>query len=189
MTFSLSQESLAAASKSTADSLLSIFDTGLSSVEKLSSLNFLAARSTLAEQVENANTLFDARDPNQLLAIQGSLIQPAVEKLVAYSRNFLAISVETQDAFVKLAESRHAELNQGITTGLERIVKASGNSELAVSAFKSALSAANSAFDQASKTARQVADIAEASVNAATSATVQAIASSDVTPASRKKAA
>lgn len=189
MTFSLSQESLAAASKSTADSLLSIFDAGLSSFEKLSSLNFSATRSALAEQFENSKTLFEVRDPNQLLALQGSLIQPGVEKLATYSRNVHAISVETQDAFVKLAESRQAELNQGITTALERLAKSSGNSELAVTAFKSALSAANSAFDNANKTARHVADIAEASVNAATSATARAIGSSDITQASRKKAA
>lgn len=189
MTFALSQESLTAASKSTADSLLSIFDTGLSSFEKLSALNFSAARSVLAEQRENAKTLFDARDPNQLLAIQGSQVRTGVEKLAAYSRNFHAISVETQDALVKLAESRQAELNQGITTALERIAKSSGNSEVAVTAFKSALSAANSAFDNANKTARHVADIAEASVNAATSATARAIASAELTSASRKKAA
>ena len=62
---------------------------------------------------------------------------------------------------------------------------APAGSDVAVAAVKSAIAAATSAFDNMNKAAKQVSEIAEANVAAATNATVKAVGSS---AGSKKKA-
>ena len=88
-----------------------------------------------------------------------------------------------EDAY---GEGQHAELNDTVSSLLDGYAKSSDNSGAAVAAVKSAISAANSAFANANKAARQVAGITGAGV----SATVQAIGAANQSQAvSRKKVA
>lgn len=186
MSISTSTEHIVAAQKSAFDSLLSFANTSLDNIGKLNSLVFTAARSSLADHSENAASLLAAHDLPQLLARQGTLSQPQIEKTVAYWRSLYDLSAETQEALVKLLESQHAELNRNISSILDWYAKSSGNGEVSVAAIKSAISAANSAFESANKAARKVANITGAGV----SATVQAVGAANQSQATpRKKAA
>lgn len=173
--------------KAAYDHLLSLINVSLAGAEKLAALNISAARSALTEQVDHAKNLLGAKDLQSAFALHSAASQPQVEKAIAYSRSIYEISAETQEELVKLFEQGHAELNKSIGSALDWYAKSSANSDVAVAAVKSALSAANSAFENVNKAARQVADITEAGVSAATNATVRAVGS--VSPPSRKKAA
>lgn len=172
--------------KAAYDHLLSLINVSLAGAEKLAALNISAARSALTEQVDHAKNLLGAKDLQTAFALHSAASQPQVEKAIAYSRSVYQISAETQEELVKLFEQGHAELNKSIGSALDWYAKSSASSDVAVAAVKSALSAANSAFENVNKAARQVADITEAGVSAATNATVRAVAS---VPGSRKKAA
>lgn len=169
-------EHIATASKATVDAALNAANTTFASVERLAALNLNTARTVLEESVANTKTMLGAKDLQELMSLQASMAQPMLEKAVAYSRSVYEIASQTQEELAKVAEVRVSEINKDIAVALEKIAKAApGGSDIAVSAVKSAVAAANSAYDAMNKAAKQVAEMAEANVAAATNATVKAV--------------
>jgi phasin family protein len=179
-------EQFAAANKNNVEALLTMANTAFASAERLAALNLNTARSLLEETVANAKSLLSAKDVQELVSMQASLAQPTVEKAVAYSRNVYQIASQTQEEIGKILEAQFAEINKSVTSALDKAVKnAPAGSDVAVAAVKSAIAAANSAYDSMTKAAKQVAEIAEANVAAATTATVKAVG---VAPRAKKAA-
>ncbi len=179
-------EQFAAANKAHVETLLTLANTAFTSAERFAALNLNTARSLLEDTVANAKALLSAKDVQELMNIQASLAQPSVEKAVAYSRSVYEIASQTQEELSKVVEAQFAEINKAMTTALDKAVKnAPAGSDVAVAAVKSAIAAANSAYDSMTKAARQVAEIAEANVAAATNATVKAVSAA---PKGRKAA-
>ena len=86
-----------------------------------------------------------------------------------------------------MVEAQLTEANKNVAEALDKAAKsAPAGSDVAVAAVKQAIAAANSAYDSMTKAAKQVAEIAEANVTAATNATVKAVGT---TAAKSKKAA
>jgi phasin family protein len=170
-------DQLNTASKANIETLLTMANTAFASAERLAALNLNTARMILEDTVANAKTLFAVRDIQELVNIQASLAQPSLEKAVAYSRGVYEIATQTQEEMSKVFEVQFAELNKNVSTVLDKAAKnAPAGSDVAVAAVKSAIAAANSAYDSMTKAAKQVAEIAEANVAAATNATVKAVA-------------
>ena len=190
---STTPEQFVALNKANVETLLTLANTAFASAERLAALNLNTARAVLEDSVASAKALLAVKDVQELVALQTSLAQPLVEKAVAYSRSVYEISTQTQEEFSKLFEAQVAEANKNFTSALDKAAKsAPAGSDVAVAAVKSAIAAANSAYDSVSKAAKQVAEIAEANVAAATSATVKAVtASTAAAPAAKstKKAA
>jgi phasin family protein len=181
-------EQLATANKANIEALLTLANTAFASAERLAALNLNTARTVLEDGVNNAKALLGAKDLQEVISLQATLAQPAVEKAVAYSRSVYEISAQTQEEFSKLVEAQFAEVNKNVASTLDKAAKsAPAGSDVAVAAVKSAIAAANSAYDTMSKAAKQVAEIAEANVAAATNATVKAVGAAATTKA--KKAA
>jgi phasin family protein len=180
-------EQLASANKANVETLLTIANTAFASAERLAALNLNTARVILEDVVGNAKALLAAKDVQELVTLQSTLAQPSLEKAVAYSRSVYEIATQTQEELGKVFEAQYAEMNKNVTTALDKAVKnAPAGSDVAVAAVKSAIAAANSAYDSMSKAAKQVAEMTEANVAAATSATVKAVGA---TAAKAKKAA
>ncbi len=174
--YATTPEQIAAANKANVESLLTLANTAFASAERLAALNLNTARNLLEDTVANAKALLSAKDVQELMNIQATLAQPSVEKAVAYSRSIYEIASQTQEELGKIFEAQFAEANKSVTSALDKAVKnAPAGSDVAVAAVKSAIAAANSAYDSMTKAAKQVAEIAEANVAAATSATVKAV--------------
>lgn len=172
-------EQFTAANKANVEVLLSIANTSFASAERLAALNLNTARTLLDESISNTKSLLSAKDVQELMSLQSSLAQPLVEKIVAYNRSIYEIASQSQEEISKLFESQIAEVNKSLTSTLDKAAKsAPAGSDVAVAAVKSAIAAANSAYDSVSKAAKQVAEIAEANVAAATNATVKAVSTS-----------
>jgi phasin family protein len=175
MTFT--PEKFAAANKASVENLLTVANIAFASAERLAALNLNTARSALEDSVANIKAMLAVKDVKELMALQTSLAQPAVEKAVAYSRSVYEIAAQTKDEVSKIAEAQLVEAKQSMNAALEAAVKkAPAGSDVAVAAVKSAIAAANSSYDSMSKAAKQVAEIAEANLATATSATVKAFA-------------
>ncbi len=182
-------EQFAAANKANVETALTLANTAFASAERFAALNLNTARTTLEDVVANAKALLGAKDIQDLLTLQTSLAQPAIEKIVAYSRSVYEIASQTQEEFSKLVEAQLSEVNKNVAIALEKAAKsAPAGSDVAVAAVKSAIAAANSAYDSVSKAAKQVAEIAEANVTAATNATVKAVGAAAPTPKGKKAA-
>ena len=168
-------EQLANANKANVETLLSIANTAFASAERLAALNLNTARAMLEDSVANAKALLAVKDVQQFVSMQSTLAQPAIEKAVAYSRSAYEIATQTQEELTKVVESQFSEINRNVASALDQAAKsAPAGSDVAVAAVKSAIAAANSAYDSMSKAAKQVAEISQANVAAATNAAVKA---------------
>ena len=179
-------EQIVAANKANVETLLTLANTAFASAERIAALNLNTARAVLEDTVASAKALMAAKDVQELLALQSSLAQPNVEKAVAYSRSVYEISAQTQEELSKMVEAQFGDFQKTVAGLLDQAAKsAPAGSDVAVAAVKSAIAAANSAFDNMNKAAKQVAEIAEANVAAATNATVKAVGATAA--ASKKK--
>lgn len=169
-------EQITNANKANVETLLTLANTAFASAERLAALNLNTARTLLEDAMGNTKTLLAVKDIQDLANLQTTLVQPTAEKFVAYSRGVYEIASQTQGEFSKIFDAQFAEMNKNVTSALDKAVKnAPAGSDVAVAAVKSAIAAANSAFDSMNKAAKQVAEIAEANVAAATDATVKAV--------------
>ncbi len=153
----------------------------LEGAERMLEVQLKAAKSAFADGVQQAKTLSEVKDPQEFAQIKNTLLQPNLENATAYVKSVYDVATATQSEISKLVEEQVAEFNKQVVTGLDKIVKlAPAGSEVAVAAVKSTISAINSTYDNLSKSAKQVAEMTQANVEAATSQVVHA---------SKKKAA
>ena len=174
MTF-LTQDQIAAASKANLETLFGLTSKAFQGVEKLVELNLQVAKATLAESAENTKAALGAKDAQELLALQASLLQPSAEKAAAYSRHLYDIAAATTADVTKAAEGQFAELQKSFQSVVDTAVKnAPAGSENAVTLVKSAISAANNAYETVQKAAKQASEMAEANFTAVTASAVKA---------------
>lgn len=179
-------EQFSAANKAGIETLLTFANTAFASVEKLAALNLNTARSLLEDSVSNTKSLLAVKDAQELVSLQASIAQPALEKAVAYSRSVYEIGSGVQAEFSKIVETQIGELNSTIASVLDKAAKsAPAGSDVAVAAVKSALAAANSAYESINKAAKQVVEMTEANVEAASKATVKAVGATPAPKASK----
>jgi len=158
--------------------------------EKLVNLNLTAAKTAYADAAEAGQTLLGARDAQELFALASGVAQPTVEKLVGYTRNAYSIASTTNAELSKIVEAQISEGNRKVSELIDVATKnAPAGSESAVSMFKTAIAAANTALDTATKATRQATDWAENNFTAAATATVNAAnAANDAAKKVRKAA-
>jgi len=162
-------EQIQAAGKANVETLLSVAAMQFAAIEKLASLNANAVRTAFEDSISNTRALFGAKDVQEFVSLQSTLATPAIEKAIAYSKSVYEVATETNAELSKVAEKRVADWNENFTALLDKAVKnAPAGSDVAVAAVKSMIAAANSAYDNMSKVAKQATEIAEANVAAAT---------------------
>ncbi|MDK9726421.1 MAG: phasin family protein [Sterolibacteriaceae bacterium MAG5] len=169
-------EQLSAAHKANVEMALTLANTAFASIERFAALNLNTARSILEDSVANAKALMSAKGPQELVAIQSSLAQPALNKAIAYSRNLYEIATQSHDQFGGMIEAQFATMNTNINSALDKATKnAPAGADVAIASVRSAIAAANNAYGTINKAAQQVVQMAEANMAAATNATVNAV--------------
>ncbi len=171
----INTDKFVAANQAAVDSLLSVVNAALASAERIATLNLNAARSTVEDTAAAAKTVLAAKDPQAALAAQSALVQPAVEKAVAYSKSLYEISNEAQQELTKMFEAQFGEFQKAAASLVEQATKnAPAGSEAIVAAVKDAVAKANAAFGTASALSKQFTEATQATVAAATKATTAA---------------
>ena len=161
-------EQIQATTKANVDALLALATSQFAAVEKFASLNANAVKAAFEDSVANARALAGAKDVQELVSLQSTFAQPAIEKAIAYSKSVYEVATQTNADFTKATERRVSEWNENFVTLLDKAAKnAPAGSDVAVSAVKQMLAAANSAYDNFNKVAKQATEIAEANVAAA----------------------
>ncbi len=178
MTVFTTPEQFAAANKANVETALSLVNSAVARAERISALNLNTIRSVLEDSAASAKTLTAVKNPQDLVELQNALTQPIVEKAVAYARSVNEIMAEGQQEVTKLLESQIADLNKTFSAALDQVAKsAPAGTEGIFTAVRSAMETANTAYENFSKAAKQVAETAEANVAAATEAAVKAVTS------------
>lgn len=168
---SINLEQFAASNKATVDSLLAVANTALATAERIAALNLGAARTALEDSATATRAVLGAKNPNEAAALQSSLVQPAVEKAVSYSRSLYEISSESQQQLAKMLEAQFADFQKQVAGLVEQATKAApAGSEGIVAAMQGAIAAANSAFSNMTTMTKQFTETAQANMTAATKA-------------------
>jgi phasin family protein len=171
----LTAEQIVAAQKANIETLFGLTQKAFEGVEKLVELNLQATKAALAESANSTQALLSAKDPQELLALQTSLLQPMAEKTVAYSRHLYDIASGTSAEFTKAAEANAVDAQKKIMAVVDNASKnAPAGSETAVAVIKSAVSAANNAMESVQKAVKQATEMAEANFNTVTATAVNA---------------
>ncbi len=162
-------EQVQAANKANVDAILALATSQYAAFEKFANLNATAFKTAFEDSIANARALAGAKDAQEFISLQTSFAQPAIEKAVAYSKSVYEVATQANAEFSKLSEKRVAEWNDNFVSLLDKAAKnAPAGSDVAVTAMKQMIAAANSAYDNMTKVARQATEIAEANVAAAT---------------------
>jgi phasin family protein len=162
-------EQIQAAQKGNVETLLAVANAQFAALEKLANINAVAIKSAFEDSIANARALLGAKDVQEFVTLQNAFAQPAIEKAIAYSKSVYEVATEANSEFSRVAERRVAEWNENFVSLLDKVSKnAPAGSDVAVAAVKSMLAAANSAYDNMNKVAKQATEIAEANVAAAT---------------------
>src|SRR5436190_10746388 len=171
----LTAEQFAAAQKANVETLFGLTNKAFEGVEKLVELNLQVAKAALGEVAETTRAALSVKDAQELLALQAGLLQPAAEKAAAYSRHLYDIAAATNAEVSKVAEETAADAQRKFMFVVDTAVKnAPAGTENAVALVRSAVAAANNAYESVHKAAKQAADVAEANFQAVTSTAVKA---------------
>ena len=162
-------EQIAAANKTSMEAFLSLASNQFAAFERLANLNADAVKAVFEDSLANTRALAGAKDVQEFVNLQSSFAQPAFEKAIAWSKSVYEVTAQANAELTKSAEVRASEWNQNLVSMLDKAAqKRPGGSDVAVSAVKQMIAAANSAYDSFTKAAKQATEIAEANVAAAT---------------------
>ncbi len=165
-------DQITAANKAGVETLLGLAHSNFAAFEKIAALNFNATKTAFEDAISHTKALLNVKDVQELVNLNVAAAQPSLEKAISYSRSVYEVTSGTQAELTKFLESQANEYNRNVVGLLDKFAKnAPAGSDVAVAAVKSALAAANTAYDSMTKVAKQATEIAEANFAAATAAT------------------
>lgn len=174
----LTPEQILSAQKANLETLFGLTSKAFEGVEKLVELNVTASRAALNEAAQHTQAVLSVKDAQELLSLQANLFQPLAEKTASYSRHLYDIASGTSAELTKAFEAQATEARKNFNGLLDSTAKnAPAGSESAVAMMKSAVSAANSAFDSVQKAVKQASDLAESNFNTAATTATEAVKS------------
>jgi phasin family protein len=155
-------EQLLALNKANLEIAAKFAGVALQGAERILELQLKAAKAAFADGVENAKTLAAVKDIKELAALKDSLAQPSIEKATAYAKDIYDATAATQAEFGKLVDEQFADFNKQVVTVLDKMVKnAPVGSEVGIAALKSGIAAANGAYENMSKVAKQITEVTQ----------------------------
>lgn len=179
----LTTEQMIAAQKANMETLFGLTQKAFQGVEKLMDLNVEATKAALTDSASQTQVLMSAKDAQELLTLQATLMQPLVEKAAAYSRQIYEIASGTGTDFVQAAEAQQAATQKKLLSVVDSVAKnAPAGSEQAIAAMKNAVTAATTAMENVQKAVKQATEVSESNFK---SMTQHAVSGSK--PASKKR--
>ena len=171
----LTAEQIMASHKANIETLFGLTHKAFEGVEKLVELNVQATKAALAETANHAQAVMGVKDAQELLALQAGMVQPLAEKTAAYSRHLYDIATAAGAELTKSLEVKSADAQKQVMGLVDSATKnAPAGSETAVAVMKSAVVAANNAFESMQKAVKQASDMAESNFNNVAASAVNA---------------
>ncbi|MDQ6685882.1 MAG: phasin family protein [Pseudomonadota bacterium] len=168
----MTAEQMMSAHKSNVEQFFGMTGIAFEGIEKMIELNVQTAKTAMAEAAQATQAALSVKDPQELVALRTSMLQPAAEKAAAYCRHLYDIASVTGAEVSKVAETTTAETQAKFLAVVDNAVKnAPAGSENAVALVKSAVAAATNAYESAHSAVRQAAEVADANIQALSATT------------------
>lgn len=169
-------EQLAAAQKANAEVMMALMRTAFEGMEKLAALNMAASREFFNSSVASTQQLLSVKDAQELAKINSTVAQPNMQKLMDYSRNVYDLVTQLQHEVTSVMDTQYNNFSKKATATIEKTsAQAPVGGDVFAAAMKSMLDATNQAFGNMQKMAKQMTEIADANIQAASSATEKAV--------------
>lgn len=163
--------------KSMLESFQAVAMKSVEGFEKLAELNMAAAKTSMEEGAEQVKAMLEAKDAKGLADMASHSAQPMADKATAYAKHVYEIASTTNAEIARILEKQVAESNRQLYSVIDTMAKnAPAGSEGMVTFVKSAVNAANTAYDQVSNATKRVVEMAEANLAAAAKTATQATA-------------
>ncbi len=171
----MTTEQITAAYKANIETMFGMTHKAFEGIEKLVELNIQATKAALAESANHAQAVLGAKDAQEFLALQVSMVQPLAEKTAAYSRHLYDIASAAGADLGKAIEGQATDAQKKFMGLVDDASKnAPAGSESTVAVMKSAVAAANNAFESMQKAVKQASEMAETNFNTVTTSAVNA---------------
>ncbi len=158
-------EQFAAANQAAVEQFSYFAQLSLANMEKFAEMGLEAARESIVLTTRHAQALAGARDVNDFVAINQAALEPALKRAYNYSRTAFETASETNDEVKRKLEKQTAELNSAAVAALEEAFKyAPAGSETVLANVKSAIGAAQSAYDNLAAINKQIYDTVQKTV-------------------------
>ena len=167
-------DQFAAANEAAIEQLSYFARLSLANVEKFAELGLGAARESVSLATKHAQSIAGAKDVNEVIALNTAALEPALKRAYTYSRTAFETAAETNNEVKRVLEKQTEELNTAALAALEEAFKyAPAGSESVVDNVKTAIAAAQSAYNNIASINKQIYDTVEKTVEQ-TVATAQA---------------
>ena len=158
----LTTEQMLAAQKANVETLFGLTRKAFEGLEKLVELNMQLAKAAMVDAADSAQAVMSAKDAQELLALQQKMLQPTAEKATAYGRQAYEIASAAGAEVTKVAEAQMADLHKAMLSMMESAAQnAPAGSESAAALVKSAMNAAQNAFEGVQKASKHAATFAQ----------------------------
>ena len=137
----------------------------LVNAERFAELSLGAARESLEQATLHAQALAGAKDVHEVIAINSTVVEPSLKRAYAYSRTAYETAAETNTEVKRVFEKQASDYNRAAVAALEEAFKyAPTGSEGVVDNVKTAIAAAQSAYNNFTSINKQILDTVEKSV-------------------------
>jgi phasin family protein len=177
-------EQVSVAQKASAELLMAIMRTSFEGMQRLTELNMAAARETYSTTVATTGKLASSKDMSDMARVNQQVAKP--ERMMEYWRNVYDLVSAMQKEVTSVMQANYTQLTKTAASSIEhKKSSAIDGSDVIANAMKNMLEQTNKAFDNMTAVAGQMTNIANANIQAATSATAKAVES--VTQINSKK--
>ncbi len=137
----------------------------LANVERFAELSLGAARESVEQAAAHAQAVAGAKDVHEVIALNSAAVEPVMKRAYALSRTAYETAAETNSEVKRVFEKQTVEFNKATVAALEEAFKyAPAGSETMVENMKSAMAAAQSAYDNIASINKQIYDTVEKTV-------------------------
>ena len=137
----------------------------LANIEKFAQLGLAATRANVEQATAHAQAVAGARDVHEVIALNSAALEPVLKRAYTFSRTAYESAAEANGEVKRVLESQAAEYNKAAVSALEEAFKyAPAGSESMVDNVKTAMAAAQSAYNNLASINKQIYDTVEKTV-------------------------
>ena len=150
-------DQLTAANEAAINQFTHFAQLSLANLERFAQLGLAASRENVAQATAHAQALASAKDVHEVIALNSAALEPVMKRAYAYSRSAYEVAAEANTEVKRVIEAQASEYNKAAVAALEEAFKyAPTGSESVVENVKTAIAAAQSAYDNLASINKQI---------------------------------
>jgi len=158
-------DQFAAANEAAINQFTHFAQLSLANLERFTQIGLASTRENVAQATAHAQALAGAKDVHEVIALNSAAVEPVMKRAYAYSRTAYETAAESNNEVKRVLEEQAAEYNRVAVAAMEEAFKyAPTGSEAVVDNMKSAIAAAQSAYNNFASINKQIYDTVEKSV-------------------------